>query len=276
MFGTMCDPSSSDADKTMVSTIQRSDSFNWIIGPASHCVLLVGEETVLAGFLQRAIAAAANQEWLLGLAREKMKGLNNPDGLAAIDRIIAEQSFIAQQAKELINQDFHPINVHGLIGLWVAVEVAVEDTAVLVLTKTTQIAQEAISLLKNRPKIESGFVSEASARRIFDRLQRQFREGRSVSDAYQQVLHALKINVSVSSESAKVLAELNYVRNCLLHRGGVVDERAAVEAPFLGLAAGDSVHINGARYLQYFEAVSEFARALLKGVMESPYVRLEK
>lgn len=199
-----------------------------------------------------------------------------PEELAAMDRIITEQAGIVSQAKELMDYGYHPINAHGIIGLWVAVEVAIEDTAVLVLTKDAQAAQEAISALKKKPKLAGQALGEPDARRIFDRLQRQFREGKTVAEGYRLLLQALKIEMTISDKSANVLSELNYVRNCLLHRGGMADERAALEAPNLGLTLGDSICINGARYLQYFDAASEFARALLNAVLKSPYIRVRQ
>jgi hypothetical protein len=67
--------------------------------------------------------------------------------------------------------------------------------------------------------------------------------------------------------------ELNYVRNCVLHRGGVVDARVVAEAPNSGLAVGDVIRIVQEDYLRYFRAVGSFAQELLKGAIASRHAR---
>jgi len=69
--------------------------------------------------------------------------------------------------------------------------------------------------------------------------------------AHCHILKTLGILLSIDAAAHEELSELNYVRNCLLHRGGIVDDGVATEAPNLGLATGASVHIGQASYLAY-------------------------
>jgi hypothetical protein len=250
-----------------------SEIDNWILGPANTCVLSIGNGSVMAGFLKRAVTAASHQGWLLDLAREKLKMLKDPSSLEAIDRLIAEQDWIANQAREIADADFHPLNVHGVISLWVAIEVAVEDTAMLVLMKDAQAANDAVAVLKRPPKTDGGVLNEGDARKVFDRMTRQFRDGATVMDGYRALLNALKINVNISEKSNQVLSELNYVRNCLLHRGGIVDSRVEVEAPGLNLSVGTMLQIGADRYSHYYDAAAEFATTLIGGVVASPFIK---
>ena len=87
------------------------------------------------------------------------------------------------------------------------------------------------------------------------------------------MMDILRVSFTLSSEVTSSLAELNYVRNCLLHRAGITDERASVEAPGLSLRLGAPIKIPSARYLHYFDSVGKFAQALLAGVLSSSYVR---
>jgi hypothetical protein len=260
----------------MTSTIPDSDAFNWIIGPAGRCVKLIADEVETAGFLLRAVTVASGFAPYLHLARKSIVAHKDQSDVARIDRLIAEQHKISSQAQEVIDADFHRINVHGIIGLWVAIEVAVEDTVVLILTKALPAAQSALSALKRPPKIDDAGISEAEARRLYDRLQRQYREGQSVSEGYRLLLQALNISVEVPSESAKILSELNYVRNCLLHRGGIIDKRAMAEAQKLQLFPGDSLRLGNKMYGRYLDAATTFSHALLMGVLRSPYVRIRQ
>ena len=255
----------------MSSTIPNADVFNWVIGPASQCVLLVGEETKIASLLQRAVITLANSGSLLELARQQISRAKMPE--TAIKRLLMEQEGLTSWAKELMSDDFHAINVHGVIGLWVAVEVAVEDTAVLILMKEPSAVDLIAGTGVRLPNVDGHVPSEADARRIYDRLERHSRQGRLVIEGYQYLLQTLRVSVVVPNTVALVLSELNYIRNCLLHRAGIVDQRVTIEAPDLDARPGEQVKLSSTRYLHYFDAVSQFALALLKGTIESPYVR---
>lgn len=258
----------------MLSSIPNSDAFNWVIGPAGQCVKLIAEETKVASLLHRAIIALSNQGPLLDLVRKQFISENQT--VNNINKLISEQKVLGPWAKQLLDEDFDPINKHGIIGLWVAVEVAVEDTAVLILIKD----QTAIELLRGAgikvPNTSSKPLSESEARRVYSRLERYSRKGKSVAEGYCHLMSVLGISINLPKEAFQTIAELNYVRNCLLHRAGVADERANIEAPTLGLKVGEEIKIPSNRYGYYFEAVGQFAQALLHGVVHSKYIRVKK
>lgn len=257
----------------MSSTIPSSDSLNWVIGPATQCISLIAEETRVASVLQRAIVALSHQGPLLNIAHQRLK--ETGADLQAIDRLIRkQQSGLDKWAYELLAEDFDPINRHGIIGMWVALEVAVEDTAILILTKD----RSALRLLEKvgikLPQSLSLPLNERDARRvIYKRLETHSRKDRSVAQAYCYLLSILGISVTLPQDVCDTLAELNYVRNCLLHRAGIIDERSYIEAPALSVSIGIPIKVPSARYIHYFDCVGKFAQALLAGVLSSPYVR---
>lgn len=258
----------------MQSCIPNSGAFNWIIGPAGQCVSLIAEETRIASVLQRAIVALSHQGPLLDIARHHVKAINGNS--EAIDRLINEQrGGLGEWADDLIAEDFDPINRHGIIGIWVALEVAVEDTAVLILSKDASALQLLADAGVRLPQSLSSPLTEADARRVYKRLESYSRNNRSVADGYAYLLSILRIPFALSSEVINSLAELNYVRNCLLHRAGFADERSSTEAPDLALSLGAPIKVPSARYRHYFDSAAKFAQALLTGVVNSPYVRLK-
>lgn len=259
----------------MVVTIDGANSFNWIIGPASQCVLLVGEETRIAALIQRALVALKNQGPLLNVARQKLSAEHKPT--TAIDNLIAEQRGLERWAGELVASDYDPINRHGIIGLWVSVEVAVEDTATLILIKEPSTIQNMKSIGVKLPESLSCPLTEVEARRLYGRLERFVRDKKQlgVAEGYVHLLSTLEVSFDIPRDVALTLSELNYMRNCLLHRGGTVDDRVLAEAPSLGLSAGDKIRIPSARYLHYFDAVACFAKSLLAGALKSRYVRVK-
>jgi len=88
---------------------------------------------------------------------------------------------------------------------------------------------------------------------------------------YCHSLSLLGVHVAIAPDATATLAELNYVRNCFLHRGGIVDERAAEEAPCLNVPLGTKIRVGEETSKEYLKAVSDFAQGLLKGAFESRY-----
>jgi hypothetical protein len=254
-------------------TIPNAAVHNWIISPATRCILAVGEGARIGGLLHRALIVIAGQESVLHLAHKFAKISGQAE--EPILRLLAEQPGLTAWSKEILNNDLHEINVSSVISLWASLEVAVEDTATLVLQNDAQSLADLIAIGVKPPKEATSHpLDESTARRVFTRAEQVSRgNGRSIAEAYQHVLTTIGVPVSVASLVLAKLAELNYVRNCLLHRGGVVDAKVVQEAPQLGLAPGDQVLVGKQAYIDYFDAVGEFAKSLLSGAMNSRHAK---
>jgi|GEM_PF-1703974 len=252
-------------------SILDADVSNWVVGPVGRCVTYVAEETRVAAVLQRALVALAGLDPFLRFARRGFQQALAP--LEGIDQLIAHQKTLGPWAKALLAAELHPINSHALIGLWTAVEVAVEDTACLILVKEPAALRDvAVAGVRHKALILN-VVDDETARSIVGVYERHLRKTLSVSGANCKMLSTLGVDVTLSDHTAIVLDEINYARNCLLHRGGVVDERSIVEAPTLDVDVGSEIVVTSARYLKYYDAVSEFSNALLTGVLASRHIR---
>ncbi len=249
-----------------------AEALNWIIEPAGNCVSYVTEETKLAGLIQRSLITLQGSENLLRLAREKFALHGKP--LRALNQPIAAQPTLSQWAKQVIDSDFHQVNSHGLIGIWCAVEVAVEDTVVLILTHDSK-AFGAVTKAGIRTSGVAGPVDEEEARRLYRRLERIVRANHPVGEAYGALLSIFGLDVRCPARELAILAEINSVRNCLLHRAGVIDGPAAAQAPALKPFVGKTLPITSARYQKYFSAIGEFAQALMRATLKSKYVKVQ-
>ena len=254
-----------------IKTIPDSDAFNWIIGPSTRCIQSVADGANLAGLLKRAVICLSVQESLLNKVEVLLKAVTNNTQITEAPP--STESMWTTWSKELIAKDLHAIHVPGIIALWASLEVAVEDTATLVLVNDLQSLDDAVLA---GFKLPSGFTKppgESYARRVFARMEQVSRGTRSIAEAYAHILQVLGVSTSVAPEDFETLAELNYVRNCILHRGGVVDRRVTEEAPNSGLAVGDFVHIAEERYLRYYKSVGSFAQQMLEGSIASRHTR---
>lgn len=255
----------------MKLSIPEIETIKWAIIPARQCVNFIAEETRIATLLHRSIIALSNQDKLLYLAHQHIKELGND--LTGINKLISDQVWLGKSAKEMISNDFDPINRNGIVGMWVAIEVAIEDTAILILRKDKSVLELLSKAGVKLPKSITNPLIESDAHKVYKRLEQFSRKNRSVAEAYIHSMSVLNIFFTLPIDIIKTLSELNYVRNCILHRGGVLDERAHIEAPNLSSHIGENYKISNEKYMNYFEAVSKFSIELLDGVGKSPYVR---
>lgn len=254
--------------------IPDSGAINWVIGPVTRAIGYVAEETKIAGTLHRSLAVLEGHEIFLRLAREKFVEVEVKEGLPNIDQLIAQAPGLSKEAGELRQNDYSVVNSHSLIGMWGAVEIAVEDTVVLVLSKEASALGVVANAGVRTAKFEPGPVSEDDARILFSRLEQKLRKSLKVKvgEFYVQLVGLFGVKVNCSRHTLSKLDEVNCVRNCILHRGAIIDDRAAqIDGlrPFLG----KQFPITQARYLEYYDAISDFLKEMLNAVLASSYIQ---
>lgn len=251
---------------------EESHKGGWIIEPVARAISYVAEETNIAGTLHRSLMVLEANETILRLARETLASAGQAEAVRGIDELLKEAPGLSKSAAEVRADDFAIVNTHSLIAIWGAVEVAVEDTVALVLANDANALGSLADAGAKTSAFEPPPLSEEAARRLSSRLEKQLRNDLKVGEFYVKVLGVLGIDVSCSRHVLSKLQEANSVRNCLLHRGGVIDERAANSCGSLRPLLGEKVLINQQKYLEYYDAISEFLLAMSKGAISSPYV----
>lgn len=159
--------------------------------------------------------------------------------------------------------------------MWVVVEVSVEDTARAIIARdhsvVRRLVDERIVPRKSAP-VEG---AEPDPHKIYRALetsaQTTLPKGR-VAEQFCMILAHVGLQLDLSLETRDVLAEMNYVRNCLLHRSGIADERALRDAPALAPTPGERLVVSENRIQTYAAAASDFAVALLGAAVGSRYV----
>lgn len=170
-------------------------------------------------------------------------------------------------ANEIVASDFATPNMHSLIASWGALEIAVEDTFVLTLLKRAEVAAQFKATSDSEP------LDEDAARRVFRQLERKRRNNNTVGECYVALLRAIHIPAISKSETLRCLAEINAIRNCNLHRSGVIDAKAVTEAPTLASWLDSVFVVTSQKYSDYFGVMGEFAQDILRGIYGSQYMR---
>lgn len=86
------------------------------------------------------------------------------------------------------------------------------------------------------------------------------------------MLQALGLHIEFSPGNEQLLSELAELRNVILHRGGIVDQRFKDKCPWRPDKIGDRVRVSYELMKRYFEGAGDFAVKLIGAVAKSPYV----
>lgn len=240
-----------------------------ILDPVMTCTTFVAEEGKIGGLLQRALTHFELGRPMLEYVALQFAQSGLHDAVEPMKGLLAAAPFQEEWAKELRESEYAVLNAHSLVAIWGAVETCIEDTVVKILI-SSPIPDGLLALGIKAPMSE---YEEDEANEVYRKIERKLWIKGDVVSSYENILSAFGLSAAVSSGTAEILREINAVRNCLVHRGGVIDEKAAREAPILMPLIGKRFEVSKVNYLRYHEAASEWIAALMSSICSSGYVR---
>jgi hypothetical protein len=240
-----------------------------ILGPVVACTTFVAEEGKIGGLLQRALTHIELGRPMLEYVALQLAQSGLDDAVEPMKRLLAAAPIQEQWAKELRESEYAVLNAHSLVAIWGALETCIEDTVVNILVSAP--IPDAVQVVGIKAPIT--VYEEDEAHDVYRKIEKKLWIKGDVIGSYENILSVFGLSASVNSETAEILREVNSVRNCLVHRGGVVDEKAAREAPTLMPMVGKRLEVSKANYLRYHEAVGEWIVALMNSICSSEYVR---
>ena len=242
----------------------------WVMEPVGRAIQFVADEAKICGLLQRSLTHIELGRPLFELAAQYLASSERREPLDRIEQLLREAPVQEQWAADLRANDYAVLNSHSLVAVWGALESCVEDTVVAVLRRHPEVrARLAVSGLRVKAsKFED--IAEEGLRRLYRALENAVRVEHDVVTTQERLLRLLDIGVELPNERAS-LQLTNALRNCLVHRGGVIDEKSVQQAPDLRNLLGNRARITRELYLRCHQAVSELLIRLARAIMHSPY-----
>src|SRR6266852_5090643 len=152
----------------------------------------------------------------------------------------------AKLAATETNDGFPLLNAHALVGIWGALEALCEDVAVSFLTVASAVlASDQFARLPIPLAEFESLPREDRMRKVVALAQRDFADAAGAS-SFEQVLALVNLDGPVPDGLRKLLWEAENLRNVIVHRMSIADQRLAEACPWLGYKAGDRVTIRDA------------------------------
>lgn len=243
----------------------------WVVGPVGWAIQYVAQETAQAALIHRSLGLMEGHKTMIAVYRKLAAAHDQKDLLKTLDLFEKELDGLDEEAAKLRETGYDQINSHALVAIWGAVEVAVEDTVVGALRATTKTLED---LQDGGYKVKldvSTTPSEAEARKLYRSLEGQTKES-MVANRWSILLRAVGVPISDDGLPVELLEEVNQLRNCILHRGGIIDRRAAEKAPGLSDQVGTKIVIDQDRYLEYYGAVTTYLIAMAEAATKSKHL----
>lgn len=244
----------------------------WLLTPASNLVSFIAEEMVIAGLVERAIVTMVGLPTILAAATRQIPADNTK--AQANMRALIEQSHVNSGfAEQEQKTGFQRIRSHQAVAAWAAVETSIEHLLV--------------NLIRRLPDAERLILAHTpNAKLKPDRMKASVQGAKSAIQQWERLLFAtetmerqiamlsaFQLNVSLLEGSSRMLSEMAGLRDVILHNAGIFDQRFRERCPWRSEAVGAHVAFDRTSMTRYYDAAHDFALALIRAIIASPYMR---
>jgi hypothetical protein len=179
----------------------------------------------------------------------------------------AEQ--VAPLIKEETENGFPFFYGLATVAIWGALEAFIRDLLVLCLENdTTFLSLEPIA--KIRISLSQFELMPIEQRRfyILDTIERdiqsKFKQGAS---RFESLLRTFGLGGEIEDGPNRTLLELANVRNVLVHRSGIADQRLVTTCPWLGIQIGERVRVDSQMFSRYSVVTPTYAAIVFRRVV---------
>lgn len=224
---------------------------------------------VLAGVLKTALITQSGFHMFAQIADASLKAQGkNIDGM---DLLIQKSEEMAPFAKEHMKTGFHIVHAHALINMWAATSTSIDETIAACLLHDDAAATAGYDLLGTK-LTKRGPIGEEEAIFMASKISRAALKTKVAEQGYVELFGALDIHIRTDRRDFSGLEECRCVRNCLVHKNGVLDQYCATRVPSLAPLVGTDVVIDLSRGLRYCDAMNHFIVEFADAVAHSRYL----
>jgi hypothetical protein len=242
-----------------------------IMGPITECSMFIVDEILITRVVTMSLINMTGLETLLAIAKKELIRQRKTTTIATIDYLISEAKSTAKEAMKLQENNFNVINIHCIIALWGALEACIENMVTLILMNDPDAVNTLMQAMPTMRSIPKSLMEE-DCFKIYKNIEREFRKNENVGEAYIEMLGVFGINVQCDESMLTKMAEINEIRNALLHRAGRINQRAIINAPKLKPYLDKKITIDESACGAYQNVVSEFTKKILAGIGKSQYI----
>ena len=193
-------------------------------------------------------------------ALEAFPSYEGQEATSKVHLTLEEATRHAEFAEKEVDEGFPLLHAHTLVGLWGALEVAIDDLLVGILANEPTLLQND-SFGKIRVPLADFQVLETDERMrlLIRELGRTPGAGRRQGvDQFEALLSHFALSGDVERQVKQDILEINHVRNVIVHRGSLADRRLTQCCPWMDLRIGDKVLVTPVGFRRYSQALESY------------------
>lgn len=179
---------------------------------------------------------------------------------------------LANNARELLSSSSDILLYPSFVGAWALIEAAFEDMIVTIMMadpKTASILTE--NKIRTKQELEPN--TQEWALDAIKKMERKVLVPGSVVKTHKALLALFDIPLAYPDSYAELIEEINQVRNCILHRNGVIDEKSATTCARLKQFQGKKMDKSDPIFKVYGTMLADYTLAWLTAVVRGPLLR---
>ena len=245
----------------------------WILEHVSNAILYLAEEHKVVALAERSLEIVSGFTPFLNVALRALRQAGKEVEAINLDGFRQDCMDTEKLVLEERNAGYPLLWKHSTVSVWSILETTAEG---LILNLIQRIRDSAAAISVSEPNVEIPKKFDPSdhnrCKALFNNWQREL-SSTNVAERYIEMLSTFEINVRVSSDDKRSLAELAEARHIILHRRSKVDERFITKCPWTSYAVDDLYRVSRDDYVRFWEAAAAMAQSMLEGVVESPWLR---
>lgn len=212
------------------------------------------------------------REQILQLVGVTGHALRHMEGAARLSEVLKRSPDVVDRIRDIetlalaeIKSDMPLLHGAAVVLIWGSLEAAIRDFLVRWMARnpSARLVPELRNVRVRVAEYES-FDGEDRMRYLVSVLEREL--GASLKPGagrFDCLLQVFGFRPQISDEQRRNLNELAAVRNVIVHRAGIADDRLLTLCPWLPAKVGDVVLVDGAAFGRYVHAASEYAAEIL-------------
>ena len=170
----------------------------------------------------------------------------------------------AEFANKELTTGFPLLHAHTLVGLWGALEAAVQDCVLGMLLNEPDLLRAERFAKCRIPLAEFELLDkEERIRLLIEEVSRQAQPTRGAG-AFEAILGLVDLGGSIDQQTKKTLWEMYHIRNVIVHRASLADRRLMESCPWLNLKVNNSVTISHDAHRRYYDAAGEYLMTVIR------------
>ncbi len=243
----------------------------WLVDPVNECVQYLADEIMYASLVERGVRILSVSEPVVRAAKLHVKSQGvESKYLASFETLENEARMAEPHAKRVLNDNFRRLYRHSAVGMWAAIETMIDQMIIGAMKNIddykNRIANTHPSLAGSNWFKRSSSTLEEERRKYEGTLSNDFP---NVVDRYVELLRPFGVTINLQSETRSLLTEMSEMRNIVLHKGAVVDDRFLQKCPWTNLSTGDEYIITHEGIHKFHEGCSNFVLEIL-GNLKTP------